>query len=326
MAGDVLVTGAGGFIGSHLTEGLVQAGYRVHALVHYNSGGHWGLLHQLRPDIRQEIQVTLGDIRDAEQMRSLVQGKQQVFHLGALIAIPYSYQASRSYIETNVMGTLNILHAALAHDCQVIHTSTSEVYGSALYVPIDEKHPLQGQSPYSASKIAADMLAESFYRSFQLPVSVVRPFNTFGPRQSARAVIPTILAQLFSAKETLELGALSPTRDLNYVANTVSAFITAAQSPQSIGQVIHFGSGREISIAALAELLMELAGIHKPIVSTAERQRPQASEVERLLCNPAKARELLGWEPAVSLEQGLRETIPWVREHLQRYQPESYTV
>lgn len=326
MAGDVLVTGAGGFIGSHLTEGLVRAGYQVHALVHYNSNNSWGWLRQAPAEIRQQIKVTLGDIRDAEQMRGLAKGKRAIFHLAALIAIPYSYQASRSYIETNVTGTLNILHAAMAHDCRVLQTSTSEVYGTALFVPIDESHPLQGQSPYSASKIAADMLAESFYRSFELPVSIVRPFNTFGPRQSARAVIPTILAQLFSDKETLELGALSPTRDLNYVANTVSAFISAAESTASIGKVLNFGSGREISIADLAGLLMQLTGIHKPVVSTQERQRPPASEVERLLSNASKAKALLGWEPAFTLEQGLEATIPWMRENLALYAPESYTV
>lgn len=326
MSRDVLVTGAGGFVGSHLTEGLVRAGYNVQALVHYNSSNHWGWLGSLPLEVRQAITVTQGDIRDAEQVRNLSQGKQIIFHLAALIAIPYSYQASRSYIETNVTGTLNVLHAALAHDCRVLHTSTSEVYGTALYVPIDEKHPLQGQSPYSASKIAADMLAESFYRSFELPVTVVRPFNTFGPRQSARAVIPTILSQLFSDKETLELGALSPTRDLNYVANTVSAFVTVAESGLGNGEVINFGSGREISIGDLAALMMQLTGIQKPIVSTTERQRPSGSEVERLLCNPSKAKALYNWEPEYTLEQGLEATIPWLRENQHLYRPESYTV
>ncbi len=326
MAKEVLVTGAGGFIGSHLTEALVRAGYQVQALVHYNSSNSWGWLSQLPIEIKQALSVTQGDIRDAEQMRSLSQGKELIFHLAALIAIPYSYQASRSYIETNVTGTLNILHAGLANDCRVLHTSTSEVYGTALYVPIDEKHPLQGQSPYSASKIAADMLAESFYRSFELPVTIVRPFNTFGPRQSARAVIPTILSQLLSDKETLELGALSPTRDLNYVANTVSAYLTVAESGLGNGEVINFGSGHEIAIGDLAELLMKLTGIHKPLVSTAERQRPSGSEVERLLCDPNKAKNIFNWESQYSLEQGLELTIPWLRDNLHIYRPESYTV
>lgn len=326
MSKSVLVTGAGGFIGSHLTEALVQSGHQVHALVRYNSNNHWGWLNTLAPEIKKEIKVTLGDIRDAEQLRSLIQDKDLVYHLAALIAIPYSYQATRSYIETNVTGTLNVLHAALAHDARVIHTSTSEVYGTALYVPIPEKHPLQGQSPYSASKIAADMLAESFYRSFNLPVSIVRPFNTFGPRQSARAVIPTILSQLFSDKETLELGALSPTRDLNYVENTVSAFLSAAESEKSIGEVINFGSGHEISIEDLAKLLMKLTGIEKPLVSTQERYRPEASEVERLCCDASKATQLLNWAPQYTLEQGLVKTIDWIKDNMQYYRPESYTV
>lgn len=326
MGEQVLVTGAGGFIGSHLAETLVREGYQVQALVHYNSASQWGWLEHAPPEIKAELQVTLGDIRDAEQVRELVKDKTLVFHLAALIAIPYSYQASRSYIDTNVTGTLNILHAALANDCRVLQTSTSEVYGTALYVPIDEKHPLQGQSPYSASKIAADMLSESFHRSFGLNVTIVRPFNTFGPRQSARAVIPTIMTQLLSDKETLELGSLSPTRDLNFVANTVSAFLTVARASNVAGEVINFGSGREISIEELAQLIMHSLDIHKPIVCTAERQRPPQSEVERLCCDASKAQHLLNWQAQISLEEGLKTTADWLRRYLHHYQPENYSI
>lgn len=319
-----LITGAGGFIGSHLTEALVAQGWQVKALVHYNSRNHWGWLdgHQMGA----ALEVISGDIRDGDQVRQLATGCEVIFHLAALIAIPYSYHSPRSYVDTNVTGTLNVLQAARLHGCKVLQTSTSEVYGTAQYVPIDEKHPLQGQSPYSASKIGADMLAESFYRSFQLPVVVVRPFNTFGPRQSARAVIPTILSQLFSDKPHIEMGALTPTRDLNYVRNTVSAFITAAQHDAAIGQVLNFGSGQEISMGQLAEKLMALTGIQKPVVSTSERQRPANSEVERLCCDASKANQVLQWQPTYTFVEGLQETIAWFKEHHQLYKANMYVV
>lgn len=319
-----LVTGAGGFIGSHLTEALLSQGWHVKALVHYNSRNHWGWLDN--GTTHPELEIISGDIRDGDQIRQIAAGCEVIFHLAALIAIPYSYHSPRSYIETNITGTLNVLQAAREHGCKVLQTSTSEVYGTAQYVPIDEQHPLQGQSPYSASKIGSDMLAESFYRSFQLPVVIVRPFNTFGPRQSARAVIPTILSQLCSDKPTVELGALTPTRDLNYVKNTVSAFITAAQNPLALGQVLNFGSGEEIAMGDLAERLMSLTGIRKPIVSTAERQRPANSEVERLCCDARKAQQLLQWQPTYTFTEGLQETIAWFRESSHLYKSQMYVI
>ena len=322
MSQQVFITGAGGFIGSHLTEALVQAGYQVKALVHYRGSGDSGWLKQLPADCLSAIEIVSGDVRDTEHMRQAVQGCELVFHLASLIGIPYSYSAPRSYIETNITGTLNLLQAALAHNARFLHTSTSEVYGSALYVPIDEDHPLQGQSPYSASKIGADMLAQSFQRSFGLEMTVVRPFNTFGPRQSTRAVIPAIISQLLSAKPTLDLGALSPTRDLNYVANTVSAYLSVARSDQVSGEVIHFGSGREISIGDLAQLIMKLSGIEKEIICEEARKRPEQSEVNRLWAKPDKAKKLLGWEPQFSLEEGLQKTIDWVKAN--PYQSSDY--
>ncbi len=311
MSQQVFITGAGGFIGSHLTEALVQAGYQVKALVHYRGSGDTGWLKHLPTDYLNAIEIISGDVRDTEHMRQAVQGCDLVFHLASLIGIPYSYSAPRSYIETNITGTLNLLQAALASNARFLHTSTSEVYGSALYVPIDEDHPLQGQSPYSASKIGADMLAQSFQRSFGLDLTVVRPFNTFGPRQSTRAVIPAIISQLLSDKPQLELGALSPTRDLNYVANTVSAYLSVANSNQVSGEVIHFGSGHEISIGELAQLLMKITGVEKEIISQEIRKRPDKSEVNRLWANPEKAKKLLNWEPQSSLEAGLQKTVDW---------------
>lgn len=321
----VLVTGAGGFIGSHLAEQLVKEGAQVRAMVHYNGAGRWGWLDQ--SEHVGEMDVFAGDIGDAECVRAAVRDCEVVFHLAALIAIPYSYRAPRSYVRTNVEGTLNVLQAALDQGRpRVVHTSTSEVYGTAITVPISEDHPLQGQSPYSASKIGADKIAESFYKSFELPVVVARPFNTFGPRQSARAVIPTIISQLLAGRTQVSLGSLSPTRDLNYVSNTVEGFLAAGSHPAAVGGTFNFGSGREISIGDLAHLIAELVGKPIEVVSTDERQRPAASEVERLLADFQLAQRTLGWTPKVSLEDGLRSTIAWLDRHLDAYRPDVYAV
>ena len=320
----VLVTGAGGFIGSHLAEKLVQAGAHVCAFIHYRSDGSRGWLED--SDFKKEIETVLGDIADFDCVMHAVRGREVVFHLAALIGIPYSYQAPQSYVTTNVRGTLNILQACRELGVKrLIHTSTSEVYGTAQYVPIDEKHPLVGQSPYSATKIAADKLAESFHRSFGLPVVTVRPFNTFGPRQSTRAVIPTIITQAL-AGEAIRLGNLRPTRDMNYVANTVDAFLSAAQSKAAVGQTINVGSGREISVGDLAALICELVRTEPLISCDEERMRPAGSEVERLLADNTKARQLLGWQPHTSLENGLKKTIEWMERNLSRFKIGGYAV
>ena len=320
----MLVTGAGGFIGSHLTERLVQAGARTRALVHYNALGTWGWLDH--SPHREAIDVIAGDITDYHSVRAAAQGVEVVFHLAALIAIPYSYQAPDLYVKTNIQGTLNILQAGRElGTARIIHTSTSEVYGTARYVPIDEQHPLQGQSPYAASKIGADKLAEAFHRSYGTPVVTVRPFNTFGPRQSARAVIPAIITQCLTG-DTVRLGNLHPTRDLVYVANTVDGFIKAAETPDAVGRTINLGSGREISIGDLAGLIIRLVGRDVTIATEQQRMRPEHSEVNRLLADNTLARQLLGWEPSVSLEEGLTRTIEWLREHMERYRPGVYAV
>lgn len=314
----VAVTGAGGFIGSHLTERLAREGARVRALVHYNGAGRRGWLDE--SPIASDIEITAGDIADADLVRSFVAGADVVFHLAALIGIPYSYHAPRSYVATNVEGTLNVLQAAKDHGvARVIHTSTSEVYGSAQRVPIDEAHPINCQSPYAATKSAADQLAGSFHASFGTPVVTIRPFNTFGPRQSQRAVIPTIIAQCLAGPNVhrgrIELGALDTTRDLNFVGNTVDGFVRAATAPDDIhGEVINLGSGREIAIGDLARTIIDLTGADAEVVSTAERRRPDASEVDRLLADASKARALLGWRAEVSLEDGLERTIAWFRD------------
>jgi dTDP-glucose 4,6-dehydratase len=321
---EVLVTGAGGFIGSHLAERLVDEGAKVRALVHYNALGSWGWLDQ--SPLAAHMEVLAGDITDPGCVRRAVQGQKVVFHLAALIAIPYSYLAPASYVRTNVEGALNLLQAALEAQVErVVHTSTSEVYGSARRVPIDEEHPLCGQSPYSASKIAADKMAEAFHLSFGLPLVTVRPFNTFGPRQSARAVIPTIISQCL-AGQPLKLGNLSPTRDLNYVSNTVDGFLAAAQADKALGRTVNLGSGREISIGDLARLICQLTGRPPEIQTEEERLRPAGSEVERLLADNTLAAELLDWRPAVTLEQGLEKTIAWLGEHLERYRPGVYVI
>lgn len=320
----VLVTGAGGFIGSHLAEQLVRLGANTRALVHYNALGSWGWLDQ--SPLRDQMQVIAGDIRDRDRVREAIQGTEVVFHLAALIAIPYSYQAPISYLQTNIEGTVNILQTARQVGVErVVHTSTSEVYGTARYVPMDENHSLQGQSPYSASKIGADKMAEAFYRSFNLPVVTVRPFNTFGPRQSARAIIPTIITQCLTSR-VVKLGNLAPTRDLNYVANTVDGFIAAASAPDAIGKTFNLGSGREISMGELAYLIGGLSGQEVSIESEAVRVRPENSEIERLLADATLARQVLGWQPAVSLEEGLRRTIRWIADHLDHYRQGVYTL
>ncbi len=320
----VLVTGAGGFIGSHLTEQLVRLGAATRALVHYNALGTWGWLDH--SPLRDQIEVVAGDIVDQDSVKQAMRGVDVVFHLAALIAIPYSYVAPGSYVRTNVIGTLNVLQAARdLETARVIHTSTSEVYGSARYVPIDEAHPLQGQSPYSASKIGADKLAESFYLSFGTPVTTVRPFNTFGPRQSTRAVIPTIITQCLTG-DVVKLGSLHPTRDLNYVSNTVNGFIKAAESEQSLGMTINVGSGREISIGDLAALIAGMIGRDVRIESESLRLRPEKSEVDRLLAANQLAADVIGWKSEVALEDGLALTIAWMREHLERYRAGVYAV
>lgn len=320
----VLVTGAGGFIGSHLVERLVELGARTRALVRYTSSGNWGWLD--RSPLKDDMEVVLGDIRDRDSVRRAVKNVDHVFHLAALIGIPYSYHAPDSYVQTNITGTLNVLQTALDNDVErVVHTSTSEVYGTAQYVPIDEKHPLQGQSPYSASKIGADKLAESFNLSFSLPVVTVRPFNTYGPRQSARAIIPTVITQCLTGN-TVRLGNLSPTRDLNYVSDTVNGFLMAAESEQAIGRTVNLGGGQEISIGNLAKRIAQLIEREITIVSDEQRIRPKGSEVERLLADNRLANELIGWQPTTSLDQGLKNTITWVSENLNAFRPGRYAV
>ncbi|MBI5240608.1 MAG: GDP-mannose 4,6-dehydratase [Elusimicrobia bacterium] len=323
----VLVTGAGGFIGSHLSEELVRQGARVRALVHYNSRGHWGMLEKLEPAILRRIQVVPGDISDPQCVFRVVEGREVVFHLAALIAIPYSYTAAASYVAANVQGTLNVLEACRRHRVRkLVHTSTSETYGTARYVPIDETHPLQGQSPYSATKIGADALAESYFRSFGLPVAVIRPFNTFGPRQSARAVIPTIITQLVEGRPALELGSVTPVRDFTYVADTVAGFLAVAASPRSVGEVINIGSGRGVTIAQTAQAVMRLMGRKARLRRSRARVRPERSEVMRLLCDNRKARRLLGWKPRWSLEEGLARTIDYLARNRSDYKAGIYNL
>ena len=320
----VLVTGGGGFIGSHLVEGLARAGATTRAMVHYNALGKWGWLDD--SPLRGDIEVVAGDVCDRDSVRGAMKDVDVVFHLAALIAIPYSYQAPASYVRTNVEGTLNVLQAGRDRGVgRIVHTSTSEVYGTARYVPIDEAHPLQGQSPYSASKIGADKMAEAFALSFQVPVVTIRPFNTFGPRQSARAVIPTIITQCLMG-DVVKLGSLEPTRDLNFVTNTVEGFMLAGLKAGIAGRTINLGSGREISIGALAKLIAQTLGKSVTIHADEQRVRPTGSEVERLLAANELAREILGWTPRCSLEEGLKITVDWVKQHMQLYRPGVYEV
>lgn len=323
----VLVTGAGGFIGSHLTEQLVYAGAQVRALVRYTSRGDEGLLSVLPEDVRSQVSVCHGDVRDIKTVREAMQGVQFVFHLAALVGIPYSYLHPQEVIETNVIGTANVLLSARGNDDlqRVLLTSTSEVYGTACYVPIDEAHPLQPQSPYSATKIAADALGISFHRSFEMPVVLVRPFNAYGPRQSMRAVIPTIIVQALT-RDLVMLGALQPTRDFTYVTDTAQGFIRAATAPGAVGRAINVGTGQEISIGNLARRIVELTGSDAPVVQDPQRLRPASSEVERLCASNALAQEILGWSPQVSLDEGLQRTIDWVRGSLDIYRPDEYVV
>jgi NAD dependent epimerase/dehydratase len=309
----VLVTGGEGFIGSTLVERLVREGADVRALVHYNPFGHAGWLD---PEVHREVRVLPGDVRDAERVFTAVDGCEVVFHLAALIGIPYSYLAPESYVQVNVTGTHHVARACLrAGVARMVHTSTSETYGTARTVPISEDHPLQPQSPYSASKIGGDMMALSFFHAFELPVAVVRPFNTYGPRQSTRAVIPTILSQLHAGAAEIQLGTTTPTRDFNYVDDTVAGFLAVAACDRAVGEVVNVGSGREISIGDLVRLLIEITGSTATVATDPARLRPTGSEVERLLCDNSRAREWAGWEPQVPLEEGLRRTSDWVRDH-----------
>nr|WP_231134725.1 SDR family NAD(P)-dependent oxidoreductase [Motilibacter deserti] len=314
MAGQqVLVTGADGFIGSHLVQRLLADGARVRALCVYTSSGSLGWLEELTEEERDNVDVRLGDVRDAELVADLVRGCDVVLHLAALIAIPYSYQAPRSFVETNVTGTLNVLEAVRrSGSARLVHTSTSEVYGTPEQVPIRETHPLHGQSPYSASKIGADMLCEAYARSFEVPVTVLRPFNTFGPRQSARAVIPTVLQQMLAGAKTIRLGSLRPRRDFTYVADTCDGFVRAASAELPAGSLVQLGTGRDVSIGELVEMCRAVTQSDAVVETDDERVRPEGSEVERLLSDPTRARELLGWEPTVGLEEGLARTAQWL--------------
>ena len=329
----ILVTGADGFIGSHLTEALVRLGYSVRAFVMYNSFNSWGWLDHAPPEIKKNLDVFAGDIRDPNGVRQAMRGCDKVLHLAALIAIPYSYHSPDTYIDTNVKGTLNVLQAARDLGIsRVVHTSTSEVYGTARFVPITEEHPLQGQSPYSASKIGADQMAYSFYASFDTPVVIARPFNTYGPRQSARAVIPTIITQIASGKREIRLGAVSPTRDFNYVEDTVAAFIAAREGDGGLGEVINFGSNFEISIGDTAALIGDVMGVNINILTDEQRLRPANSEVERLWADNQKAHTLFGWRPVYGeregLQRGLEKTVAWFSDpaNLARYKAEIYNI
>lgn len=325
MALRFLITGAGGFIGSHLAESLVEEGFEVRAMVRYNSMGRRGWLDS--SPAAGKMEILTGDIRDPFFVQQAVDGVDVIFHLAALIGIPYSYTAPDAYVQTNITGTLNVLQAARRHgNIRVVHTSTSEAYGTARIVPITEEHPLQGQSPYSATKIGADKLVESFHLSFDLPTVTVRPFNTFGPRQSARAVIPTIISQILAGNRTIRLGSTSPTRDLNFVSNTVDAFVLAGTKAEAVGQTIHFGSGREISIGDLARMIAELMQAEISIETDEERVRPAGSEVERLIADNRLASKVFGWVPRVPLEEGLERTIRWMRDNLSLYRTETYAV
>ena len=329
----ILITGADGFIGSHLTEALVHQGYNVRALVLYNSFNSWGWLDHCASDVKGKFEVFSGDIRDPHGVKEAMKGCDVVLHLAALIAIPYSYHSPDTYVDTNIKGTLNILQAAREHGVKrIVHTSTSEVYGTARFVPITEEHPLQGQSPYSATKIAADQLAYSFYSSFGLPVVIARPFNTYGPRQSARAVIPTIITQIANGQRQIKLGAISPTRDFNFIDDTVAGFIAAMNSDEGLGEVVNFGSNFEISIGDTFQLIAEVMKADIEIITDENRLRPENSEVERLWASNTKARKLFGWQPRYGgregFKRGLAETIEWFikPDNLAKYKSDIYNL
>ena len=315
----ILVTGAGGFIGSHLTEELIRQGCDVRAFVHYNSFNSWGWLDHSPEEIKKEIDIFPGDIRDPHGVKKAMEDRDIVFHLAALIAIPYSYHSPDTYVDTNIKGTLNVIQAVKENDVEkVIHTSTSEVYGTARFVPITEEHSLQGQSPYSATKIGADQIAMSFYLSFDTPVAVIRPFNTYGPRQSTRAVIPTIITQALTSDRVV-LGNLHPKRDFTFISDTVGGFLKAAETPQALGLVLNLGTGRDISIGDLAHLILKIVGRSVEIVTDTERVRPEDSEVDRLCADYSLAAQVLDWSPLVPLEEGLARTVEWMRSHLAEY-------
>lgn len=322
----VLVTGAGGFIGSHVTEALVREGASVIGFVHYNSRNDWGNLELLEEEIRKEVNVFAGDVTDPFSVRTAALDSEIIFHLAALIGIPYSYTAPASYVAVNVTGTLNVMEAARETGARVVHTSTSETYGSAQYVPIDEKHPLVGQSPYSASKIAADKIVESYYRSFDMPVVTVRPFNNYGPRQSARAVIPTIISQVVSGFPEIKLGLTTPIRDLLYVSDTARGYMLAASSQEAEGETINLGYGKGITIGDLARMIIEISGKDVSVVSDESRVRPEKSEVTQLIADNTKAKALLGWEPRVELREGLERCYAYIRDNLSLFKPEIYNV
>lgn len=325
----ILVTGADGFIGSHLVEELVCQGYSIKAFVYYNSFNSWGWIESLPSDIKDGIEIFAGDVRDPNGVRQAIKGCDAVFHLAALIGIPFSYHSPDSYVDTNIKGTLNVLQACRDYDVdRVLVTSTSEVYGTAQYVPIDEKHPFQGQSPYSATKIGADRIAESFFRSFDTPVTIVRPFNTYGPRQSARAIIPTVITQLLAGRKEIKLGSLTPTRDMNYVKDTIHGFIEIYKSSKTIGKEINIATETEISIGGLAKELIDQINPKATIVTDSQRIRPEKSEVNRLMGSNKLIRELTTWAPRHNLQQGLKETIEWFRnkENLKLYKEEIYNV
>lgn len=325
MPKNVLITGAGGFIGSHLTEACVKKGFKVKVLLHYNSRNHYGWLEN--SPIRKEIEVLTGDIRDYDSVYDATKNIDTIFHLAALIGIPYSYVSPQAYIRTNIDGTYNILESSRHRGVgNIMITSTSETYGTAQYVPIDERHPAVGQSPYSATKIGADQIATSFHRSFELPVKIVRPFNTYGPRQSARAIIPTIITKILSGSETLELGSTTPTRDLTFVADTVAGFLAIAQSKACIGEATNIGMSHEISVNDLALMISRLIGKKVSITTDANRVRPSQSEVERLFCDNSKLKKLTDWQPNYDLENGLMMTIEWLRQNMSHYKPDQYNV
>ena len=322
----VLVTGAGGFIASHLVERLVSEGAQVRVFVRYNSRNDVGMLKLIPADVFSQLEVKYGDLRDVEAVRNAVKSMDTVFHLGALIAIPYSYVNPREVFDVNVMGTMNVMMAARDFDVRrVVHTSTSEVYGTAQYVPIDEAHPLQGQSPYSASKIGADKIAESFYRSFEVPVVTLRPFNTYGPRQSARAVIPTIITQALTSDE-VKLGSLEPSRDFTFVVDTANGFLRVAEADNVAGEEINLGNDNTIRIGNLVEKICGIIGKNPKVVLDAQRIRPSKSEVMKLWASNEKAKRMIGWEPRISLDEGLRATIEWISAHIDLYRPDQYTV